>query len=439
MKHLFEFRTRGTDLDTFKDLTKNKAIEEASVPEYLYFPLDMHIGAPSEVTVEIGDRVLVGSQLAQDSDAISANIISSVSGEVVDIGPYPSIGGQVDCVVVKNDYLDECDQPLFDLDQVDQLSSDEKKEIIRKAGIVGMGGATFPSDVKLQTDELIDTILINGAECEPFSTADYRLMIEKADEIAMGAQYVQSLFPGSQVYIGIEHQNKDCIQAMSQAIADKASMEIAILDDLYPQGAEQMLIENVTGREVPPAGLPADVNCIVKNVGTVRAIYQCLAHGRPLISRVTTVSGSPLHESKNLNVRIGTRIQSLIEDCGGFDSTPSKIIHGGPMMGVSILTGFIPITKGSSVISILNKEQNLRHQRTDCIRCAECINVCPVNLQPILISNAYEHGDIEKAKELGAMDCIECGNCSYICPSHIPLLDNIKKAKKAIQIQEQDD
>lgn len=437
MRNIFKHRLRGTDLDENKHRTRDKAIEDASVPAFLYFPVGMHIGAPAEPVVEIGDFVKMGSVLAKASSDVSANIISSVSGEVVKIEDLPIAGGEQTCIVVKNDFKDTKEKPLVQPGQAKDLSTEEKIQLIRQAGIVGMGGATFPTDIKLQPqDTTIDTILLNGAECEPYSTSDIRTMIEYADEIIQGGLHLQSMFPGSSVVIGIEHQNKEAIRSMEKAAEPYADVTVKVLDHLYPQGAEKVMIQNVTGREVPPGGLPADVGCIVSNVGTAQAIYKCLEFGQPLTERITTVSGSPLKDSKNLRVRIGTRFNQLIEDCGGFTQAPSRVLDGGPMMGQAVDTGTVPVTKGTTCITVQSSEEFQFLDRTDCIRCAECINVCPVGLQPILISNAYEHGDIEQAEALGAMDCIECGNCSFICPSNIPLLANIRKAKEAIQAKE---
>lgn len=435
MRNIFKHRLQGTNLDENKHRTRDKAIEDATVPKFLFFPVSMHIGAPAEPVVEIGDQVKIGSVLAEASSAVSANIISSVSGKVVKIEEFPIAGGKETCIVVKNDFEEEREAPLIEPGTADQLSTEEKIKLIRQAGIVGMGGATFPSDIKLQPEDAtaIDTILINGAECEPYSTSDIRTMIEFPHEIIKGALHLRDMFPGSQIIIGIEHQNTESIKSMEEAAKDYEGVRVQALDHLYPQGAEKVLIKNTTGREVPPGGLPADVGCIVKNVGTSQAIFKCLEYGQPLIERVTTVSGTPLKESKNLRVRIGTRMNQLIKDCGGFVQAPGRVLDGGPMMGQAVDTGTVPVTKGTTCITVQSVDEAQSNERTDCIRCAECINVCPVGLQPILISNAYEHGDIEKAEALGAMDCIECGNCSYICPSNIPLLANIRQAKAAIQ------
>lgn len=432
---LFTRRRGGTALQTNKHDTVDRPIEEAIIPRYLYYPLSMHIGKPAEVQVEVGDSVKIGTVLAQADGAVSANVISTVSGKVIAIEEGLTADGPGDMIIVENDFQEEREAPLYDTSIREELSSEDMIQLIRDAGIAGMGGATFPTDIKLSPKAQIDYLLVNGAECEPFSTADYRLMVEESEAIAKGIELLHDLFPHSLTRVGIEYQNEPAIEAMQAAVRDLDYTEVTILDNLYPQGSEKNLIQNITGREVPPGAIPADVGCIVINIGTVFAIQECLLKGKPLIDRVTTVSGAPLKTPKNFRVRIGTPINELLKACGGFAFGPGRVLHGGPMMGKVIASGQVPVTKGTSVISVLTEAQAIKAPRYDCIRCSECLNVCPVNLQPILISIAYERGDIEKAKELGAMDCIECGNCSYICPSNIPLLENIRAAKEAIQAQ----
>lgn len=431
-------RDRGVRLDTKTYLAEDNPIEDASMAEYLYFPLTMHIGAPAQPIVEIGDKVKIGTVLAEADGPISANIISSVSGHVHGIEDQPTTNGLEECIIVKNDFQDTKEDPIIEPGSREDLSAKEKVDAIVKAGIVGMGGATFPTGAKLDVDDKIDTVIINGAECEPFSTADYRLMVENSFEIAKAMEYIKEIYPGSKAYIGIEKQDSKCVESMKEALKDYDGSDVYVLENLFPQGEESFLIENVTGREVPPGGLPADVGCMVINVGTSFAIYELLEYGKPLIERITTVSGHPLNEKKNLKVRIGTPINYLFQDCGGFKLSPKMVLEGGPMMGNPINSGHIPVTKGTSCISVMDYDYCEHNARYNCIRCAECINVCPMNLQPIQISNAYERDEIEKTKELGALDCVNCGNCSYICPSNLPLLDNIKAAGYKIEELEEE-
>ncbi|MDE1548081.1 electron transport complex subunit RsxC [Jeotgalibaca caeni] len=433
LKFRFKKNRKGSFPEERKDRTEHLPIETAKVPDVLIFPLGMHIGAPAEAVVDVGDQVKMGTLIGKGKDGISANIISSVSGEVIAISERDTMNGPGTCIVIRNDHKDTKEVPLYE--KKETLSADEKLEIIRKAGIVGMGGATFPTAVKASPNpkKPIDTIILNGAECELYSTSDHRLMIEHAEEIIKGARVVQEILKAKRIYIALEDDTPDCEAALEAAIEDHSDIEMIVLPTMYPQGAEKVLIEKITGREVPAGGLPADVRVFLMNVGTSHAIHEAVNHGLPLVERVTTVSGDPVAKAKNLRVRIGTPINALIEECEGFVSPPGKLLHGGPMMGKPLASAEVPVTKGTAAITFLHPEETEREEQTDCIRCSECINVCPVNLQPILISNAYERGDIEESERLGAMDCIECGNCSFICPSKIPLLDNIRGAKAAIK------
>lgn len=435
MKQQFAHHARGTNLNTRKNRTKHLPIIEAKIPSKLYFPIAMHIGKPANILVEKGDKVKIGTLLAEADGLISANIISSVSGTVIDITDSPTVNGKQPCIIIENDYQENWEKPLTYKKNVAQLSREEKIDIIFQAGIVGKGGATFPTNVKLspKEDQPIDTIIINGAECEPYSTSDYRLMVEEAENITKGIQLIQTLFPDAAVKIGVEKEDTECIQALSPFVNDLHNTEIFELDTTYPQGAEKFLIKNVTKREVPSGGLPADVGCVILNVGTTFAIYEALTLGKPLIERITTVSGGAIKNAQNFKVRIGTPINQLIELCHGYEQPPVQALHGGPMMGRPINSGKVPVTKGTSVICLLGDEEAAQRERYDCIRCSKCIDVCPIHLQPILISVAYERNQIDKAEALGAMDCIECGNCAYICPSNVPLLENIRKAKAEIR------
>lgn len=415
-----------------KQKTENLPIETAKVPDLMIFPLSMHIGKPAKAVVDVGDKIKIGTVLGEAEDGISANVISSVSGEVIAISDRATVKGPNTCIVIRNDHQDRMEEPL--VEEGKTLSAEEKLAVIQRAGIVGMGGATFPTGIKVKPNNTkpIDTIIINGAECELYSTSDHRLMIEQANGIVEGAKIIQEILKAKTIYIALEDDTPDCEQALKEVIRS-TDIKLKVLPTMYPQGAEKVLIQKLTGREVPPGGLPADVRVFVTNVGTSNAIHEAVNLGRPLIERITTVSGEAVQTPKNLRVRIGTPINSLIEECEGFSSVPGKLLHGGPMMGIPIASADVPVTKGTSVVTFLVPEESERGEQTDCIRCSECLNVCPVSLQPILISNAFERADIEEAERLGAMDCIECGNCSYICPSKIPLLDNIRSAKKAIK------
>ncbi|WP_306303222.1 electron transport complex subunit RsxC [Amphibacillus sediminis] len=336
-------------------------------------------------------------------------------------------------MVIKNDFKDEWDAPLYTEDE--ELTPQKKLDLIAKAGIVGMGGAAFPTSVKLspKDNKHIDTNIINGAECEPYATADHRLMVEHADQIIDGIRVLLEIIPVDKVYIAIESNADESIAIMKKAVKDSEKIEVIELATIYPQGSEKNLIKTLTGREVPAGGLPADVKTIVTNVATTFAIYEAVCLGRPLTRRITTVTGEPVKKPKNLWVRIGTPIESLIADCQGFQTKPYKMIHGGPMMGTTLNSGRVPVGKATTSITFLGQSDAQATERSPCIRCSECLYACPVSLQPILISNAYEKGDLKAAEKLGALDCINCGNCSYICPAKIPILANIQAARKAIK------
>lgn len=424
---------KGTYPEEHKERTEDRPIEEASVPKIMVIPLSMHIGAPAKPVVEIGDKVKVGTLIGEAAGKISANVHSSVSGEVLAIEERDTANGKSDCVIIKNDYEYKEEPPMIEEGQ--KLDPDGIRELIRKAGIVGMGGASFPTDVKVSPPDgsAIDTIILNGAECEPYSTADQRLMVEYAGEIIEGLKVIQEIFQIKKTYIAIEDRAQDAIAAMREATADLDETEVKVMTTMYPQGSEKVLIRSLADREVPPGSLPAEIGVFLTNVSTSLAIYDAVRRGRPLTYRITTVTGTPLKEPKNLKVRIGTPVDSLIEDCGGYKEIPGKIINGGPFMGKPLKDDTAPVMKASSIILVQNVKEAKVDERTECIMCSQCLDVCPVNLQPILISNAYENGDIDKAEELGALDCIACGNCSFICPSKIPLLDNIRAAQNEIK------
>lgn len=439
----FMYKEGGSHPNYNKEYTNHKEIVDATVPKLLVYPVAMHIGAPAEPIVEVGDTVKAGEMIAKEGGFVSAHVYSSVSGEVVAIEDRPSAGGgEVKSIIIKNDYKYTKADPIVEPGRSNEMSNEEITETVRKAGIVGMGGATFPTAVKLSPPpgKTIDTIILNGAECEPFSTSDHRVMIDFAKEIVRGIELVSKLYPKlANVYIGIEDNKMDAIKILKEETSHLDKVTVKTLKTMYPQGSEKNLIQNMTGREVPPGGLPADNHIILMNVSTCRAIYRACEFGEPLIERIVSVSGAPIKEPKNLKVKIGTPMDSLIEDCGGFTDYPGKILSGGPMMGKPITDLGTPVIKGMTAMTILTKEEAHIGEREDCIMCAECLHVCPVSLQPILISEAFERGEIEKAKELGAMDCIECGNCSFVCPSNIPLLENIRGAKAAIKAMEEED
>jgi len=441
MKFSFMHKEAGAHPDEQKGFTDKKPIVEATVPKMMIYPMSMHIGAPAEPIVEVGDYVKVGQMIAKEGGFVSAHVYSSVAGTVTAIEKRLQAGGsEVESIIIKNDFTYTKAHPILTPGRSSEMSNKEIIDAIRKAGIVGMGGATFPAAVKLAPPEekKIDTVILNGAECEPYSTSDHRVMLEYTDEVIKGIDIVSSLYPDlKNIYLGIEDNKKDVKKALEDATSDNEKVTVQELKAMYPQGSEKNLIKSLTGREIQAGELPADVHVVLLNVSSARAVYHACELGEPLIERVISVSGSPIKNPQNLKVRIGTPVESVIEDCEGFSSIPSKILSGGPMMGKAINDLSVPVSKGMTAVSVLTPKQAQIEEPKDCIMCAECLHVCPVSLQPILISEAFERGDIEKAEKLGAMDCIECGNCSFICPSNIPLLDNIRGAKAAIQAKQE--
>lgn len=348
--------------------------------------------------------------------------------------PIPT-GLTVKCVVIESDGKNELHESVRPKGKLEDLSSEEIIEIIREAGITGMGGASFPTHVKLSppSDKKIDTVLINGAECEPYLTADHRVMAEEAEKVIFGLKAIMKALGVDRGVIGVEKNKPDAIKALKEASQGEENISIATLKVKYPQGDEKRLINAILGRVVPSGGLPMDVGAVVSNASTTRAIAEAILEGKPLIERVTTVTGNGIKNPKNLLVKIGTPFKDLIEECGGFtEDSPGKIIAGGPMMGISQFSIDVPIIKGSGGILVLSKEEAKPEPIQPCIRCGKCLEVCPVKLQPLYISSYTLKKNFDKAEEYNALDCVECGACSYICPAKRPLVESIRLAKREI-------
>ncbi|NLB19251.1 MAG: electron transport complex subunit RsxC, partial [Clostridium sp.] len=397
-----------------KTRTSSLPIVPATVPKELIYPLSMHIGAPADCCVKVGDSVKIGTLIGEAQGKISARVHSSVSGVVKAIEQRETLNGPGQCIIIENDGKDTFEHSIGEREL--ELTKENILDAVLNAGIAGMGGAAFPTEVKLgpPPGSNIDTLIINGAECEPYSTSDHRVMLEYGDEILKGMEISKNLYPNlKSIFIGIEDNKPDAIKVLSRICSKDPMVEIKVLSSLYPRGSEKNLIKALTNREVPPGKLPADIRCVVMNVSTCRAVYRAVTFNEPLYERVVSVSGEPVNTPKNLLVRIGTPVESLLEDCGGFRENPDRILSGGPMMGKSLKSGEIPVVKGMTAITVLRFKETMVEETTPCIMCGECLNVCPVNLQPVLISEAYLRGEIDKAKKLGAMDCILCGNCTY--------------------------
>lgn len=418
-----------------KEATEHKPVVIAEQPKTVYIPLSQHIGAPSAAIVKKGDLVKKGQKIGEAAGFVSAPVHSSVSGEVKAIAPRLVPGGQkVLCVEIENDMTEELYEGLPKYPGLDKMSKEELLEMIREAGIVGMGGATFPTSVKLSPppEKKIDTVILNGAECEPYLTADHRLMLENPEDIVLGLQVLIKILGVSKGYIGIENNKMDCVQSMTTTAKDDSKIEVVAFETKYPQGAEKQLIDACTGREVPSGGLPADIGVVVTNVATASQIGKTLKTGLPLIERICTITGSAIEEPKNMLIKTGTLYSEIVEQCGGFKKEATKIISGGPMMGMAQATLDVSATKGSSGILCLAEEDVPTNEVSNCIRCGKCITVCPAKIQPMYISAFALKMDFDKADEFNALDCIECGSCSFICPANRPLLQSIRVAKKEI-------
>lgn len=419
-----------------KELSAGKPITEASPPQRVVIPLSQHLGAPCKAIVAIDQKVKKGEMIGEAGGFVSAPVHASVSGKVIAIGEFPNAMGRiVMSVVIENDLKEEW-AILRDSPDYMKLTADEMKEKIRDAGIVGMGGAAFPTTVKLSPpkEKPIDTVILNGSECEPYLTGDYRLMLEKPGEIIEGLKILMKVLGVTKGFVGIEDNKPQAVKAIKEAAGGQAGIEVCGLTAKYPQGAEKMLIRSITGREVPPKALPMDVKVVVQNIGTSFAVYEAVRYGKPLIERVITVTGEGINETKNLLVKIGTLVSQLIEECGGLKDEALKVISGGPMMGFAISELDVPVTKGTSGIVALT-EAEIAHAEDfgPCIRCGRCIDACPMGLMPSMLSIYAEKGFYEGAKEYNLFDCFECGSCAFVCPSKRPIVQLIRLAKSQVK------
>jgi len=419
--------------DDFKHFSNKKPIEVCPLPPELIIPLSMHIGAPAECCVKKGDQVKRGQVIATPKGFVSLPIHASTSGEVVAVEPRLSANGtMVNAVVIKPDGEDAWVDGLEGVDP-EKASIEQLRDKIRDAGCCGMGGAAFPTHVKLTPpdDKKIDVLLLNGVECEPFLTADHRLMLEQADRMLDGIRIIMQILGVRRAVIGIEENKMDAIEFLQQQ-TQGSNISVTPLELKYPQGCEKRLINAETGREVPSGGLPMDVGCVVQNVGTVSAVSDAVRKGLPFIERVMTISGPIVNSPKNLLARIGTPISHLLEVCGGVKEDIAKVIHGGPMMGNALPDISAPAIRGTSGVLFFGKGMVKERAIGPCIRCGRCVGVCPVHLAPTSIYGAIMNEMVDEAQTLHARDCIECGCCGYTCPSAIPLVQAIRQAKAAI-------
>jgi len=418
-----------------KELTSHKPTVSAAIPKRVIIPLSQHIGAPTKPLVVIGQEVKKGEKIGESGGFVSAPVHSSVSGKVTAIGNFPHIMGMdMASVVIESDGKDEWFAGMKETTDSQMLSPDELKKMVSDAGIVGMGGATFPTHVKLSPpkEKPIDVVILNGAECEPYLTSDHRLMLEKSTEIVEGLKILMRILNVKKGYVGIEANKPDAVEAMKKAAAGSTEVEVWAVQVKYPQGAEKMLIKAIANRTVPAGGLPMDIGVVVQNVGTAAAIYDAVRYGRPLIERYVTVTGRGVKDPKNFLVRIGTTFSQLIDEAGGLTDDAAKVISGGPMMGMSQYSLEVPVIKGTSGILVLPKSEVSTKGYGPCIRCSRCIDACPMMLQPSVLGLFIEKGHYEDAKEYNLMDCFECGSCTFVCPANRPMVQWVKKAKREL-------
>lgn len=419
-------------------ITSLKEIKTLPTPKVVYVPIAQHIGIPAEIIVNAKDKVEIGEVIAKSGGFVSSNIHSPVAGTVTKLDKIiDSSGYKKQCIVIRTDAKNESNFETITYPLIKEIKL-QPKEILQKIndfGIVGLGGATFPSHVKLSVKEgtKLDHIIINGVECEPYLTADHRLMLEKTEEIIVGIKILMHALQVDKAIIGIENNKKDAIGLFKKLTKNEEGIKVAALQVKYPQGGEKQLINAILNREVPKNGLPLDVGVIVHNVGTIFAIYQAIQHNKPLIERVVTVTGKKLQNPSNYWVKIGTPIKDLVEEVGGLPEGTRKIVNGGPMMGKAIKNTDVPVTKGTSGILVISKDEASRGQPKNCIRCGECVDVCPMGLEPHLLMSLTEKAMYDKAANEDIMTCIECGSCNYVCPSHRPLLDYIRFGKSIVK------
>lgn len=418
-----------------KSLTAAMPIAVAPAPQKVYLPLIQHTGAVLEPLVKPGDAVKLGQKIGDSKSFVSAPLHASVSGKVLEIKPFNHpLGKNIGTIIIENDGQDSPFIPSQEGGTKrggDSMSAREIKSAVREAGIVGMGGAAFPTHVKLSPPEgkKIECLIINGVECEPYLTADHRLMLEHPDEIISGMKLVMKALGVGKAFLAVESNKPDAVETLKNSCSGDPSIETVVVRTKYPQGSEKQLIEALTGRQVPIGGLPMDVGVVVQNVATCFAVFEAVSQGRPLYRRVLTVTGPNITNPGNFEVRLGTQVLELIALCGGLRSEGGKLIMGGPMMGIAVGSDSVPVIKGTSGILALTEGESGLPEVRDCIRCGMCWASCPMRLAPSLIAGAVERGDFEEAEKRYIFNCMECGACAYVCPSGRPLVQWIKNGK----------
>ena len=427
----------GIHPDPHKETTAGRAIEALPAPPTVQIPMSMHIGVPAEPLVKAGEHVKMGQKIGDTDAFVSVPVHASVSGTVKSVGMalHPN-GARVVSVIIENDGQDEL-EPLARAMEWQMMTQDEMIALIREAGIVGHGGAAFPTHVKIRSAlGKVDTMIINAAECEPYITSDHRVMLEYADDVVAGIRILLRIFSRIRCIIAVENNKPDAVESLRRAIGADNRIKIDLLKTKYPQGGEKQLIRAVTGREVPPGKLPADAGCVVFNVDTVAAINRAFTQGLPDIQRVVTVSGSAITTPKNLLVRVGTPLSALVAACGGYREEPQKMVMGGPMMGVAQFSDEVPVIRGTNAFLAFSENEDRRVNDPVCIRCGRCVQVCPMRLLPTYLYLYASHDMWDECERMHVADCMECGACTFECPGSLHLTQMFRVAKaKAMELR----
>ena len=431
MKHLF---FGGIHPKYNKEMSTQVTTFHSITPKQVVIPLQQHIGAPCSPLVKVGDKVLRGQKIG-DGEGLCVPVHASVSGTVVAIEPRPHTSGRmINAIVIDNDFQDATIELKENKQPLEQLDADEILHAIREAGIVGMGGAAFPGNVKaLSAMGNVDTLIANACECEPYITADDSLLRTEPDHVLEGMQILRQVLNPNRVVLAVEDNKAEAIEKINAILPSYPGIELAVLPTRYPQGAEKQLIQALTRREVPPGQLPVSVGCAVFNVSTYAAIYRAVRFGMPLIQRIVTISGEAIAEPQNFIVRIGTPFHDLIEVAGGLHDKTERVISGGPMMGIAQSDLAVPVLKATNSILCLLKDRNGAAENPVCLRCGKCVGVCPMRLHPLYMYRFTNAGKVEELKRLNILDCIECGSCAFTCPGKLPLVERFRKGKQMVR------
>lgn len=430
MKHSFFGGVHPADRKELSAFGELKVLEN---PKQVVISMSQHIGVPCTPSVAVGDQVKKGQKIG-DGTGLCVPVHASVSGEVIAVEPrrHPN-GKEVLSVVIENDFKNTMDKAMVSHEDYKKLTKDEIISIIREAGIVGMGGAAFATNIKAAVEEKIDTLLVNACECEPYITADDVLLRTKTEQVLEGIKIIARILKPERIVLAVEDNKKAAIEVLKKQLSGKDKIELMVLPTIYPQGAEKQLVQAVTGREIAPGKLPASAGCVVFNAATYAAVYQAVCLGQPVTERIVTVTGEAVNNPANFMVPIGTSFEELIYAAGGLKETVWKVINGGPMMGIAQADLSAPIVKGTNAILCLSTEQNREAENGNCIRCGKCVYVCPMNLQPLYMYSYGKKEDVAALDRLHLMDCIECGSCSYICPARIPLVEQFRIGKQLVK------